>query len=112
MRPEFTRAVGAGFVNTMNSIARSRGAQGIKSALAPVFGGNPATSTDRSLRYASGGLVQSFADGGIFGWCRQLQHSASAAFPQIMRGLHVKPQRSPAAPLLTKPGFQPQGHFR
>lgn len=59
MRPEFTRAVGSGFVNSMNAIARSRGAQGIKSALAPVFGGNPHTPTDTTLRYA---------DGGIFGW--------------------------------------------
>src|SRR5690606_35347495 len=76
MRPEFTRAVGSGFVNTMNSIARSRGSQGIKSALAPVFGGNPNTPTDRSLRYAGGGVVQSFADGGIFGWIKK---TASAA---------------------------------
>jgi hypothetical protein len=70
MRPEFTRAVGAGFVNTMNSIARSRGSEGIKAALAPAFGGNPQTPTDTSLRYASGGIVQSFADGGIFGWIK------------------------------------------
>ncbi|MER8004758.1 hypothetical protein [Streptomyces sp. NPDC094149] len=68
MRPEFTRAVGSGFVSTMNSIARSRGSQGVKAALAPVFGGSAPTSTDRSLRYAGGGVVQSFANGGIFGW--------------------------------------------
>lgn len=68
MRPEFTRAVGSGFVSTMNSIARSRGSQGVKAALAPVFGGSAPVSTDRSLRYAGGGVVQSFADGGIFGW--------------------------------------------
>ncbi|MER8008121.1 hypothetical protein [Streptomyces sp. NPDC094149] len=59
MRPEFTRAVGSGFVNSMNAVARSRGASGVKAALAPVFGGNPMTATDTSLRYA---------DGGIFGW--------------------------------------------
>ena len=68
MRPEFTRAVGSGFVGAMNAIAKSRGAQGVKAALAPVFGGNPRTHTDTSLRYAGGGVVQSFADGGIFGW--------------------------------------------
>ncbi|MEU9068310.1 hypothetical protein AB0D60_15640 [Streptomyces sp. NPDC048306] len=59
MRPEFTRAVGAGFVNSMNAVARSRGAGGVKAALAPVFGGNPSTPTDTTLKYA---------DGGIFGW--------------------------------------------
>ncbi|MFJ9633838.1 hypothetical protein ACIRU8_39700 [Streptomyces sp. NPDC101175] len=70
MRPEFTRAVGSGFVGYFNKIAKSQGAQGVKAALAPVFGGNPKTSTDRSLKYASGGIYprQSFADGGIFGW--------------------------------------------
>lgn len=90
MRPEFTRAVGSGFVNTMNSIARSRGSQGIKSALAPVFGGNPNTPTDRSLRYASGGIVQSFADGGIFGWIKKTASAAvgagSAAWNKIKEG--------------------------
>ncbi|MFE4624657.1 hypothetical protein [Streptomyces mirabilis] len=59
MRPEFTRAVGSGFVGAMNSIAKSRGSQGVKAALAPVFGGNPMTPTDTTLRYK---------DGGIFGW--------------------------------------------
>lgn len=70
MRPEFTRAVGSGFVGAMNSIAKSQGAQGVKAALAPVFGGNPNTPTDTSLKYARGGVYpkQSFADGGIFGW--------------------------------------------
>jgi hypothetical protein len=59
MRPEFTKAVGSGFVGAMNGIARSRGAQGVKAALAPVFGGNPSMPTDTTLRYK---------DGGIFGW--------------------------------------------
>lgn len=66
MRPEWTRAVGSDFVHGMNAIARSRGAQGVKAALAPVFGGNPSTPTDTTLRYA---------DGGIFGWIK----SAGAA---------------------------------
>jgi hypothetical protein len=70
MRPEFTRAVGSGFVNTLNSIASSRGAQGVKAALAPVFGGSAPMSTDHSSRYAAGGIVQKFADGGIFGWIK------------------------------------------
>ncbi|MFH9574176.1 hypothetical protein ACH4MG_27010 [Streptomyces sp. NPDC017454] len=79
MRPEFTRAVGTGFVHTMNAAARSHGAQGVKAALAPVLGGNPPMPTDRSLRYASGGTfpVQRFADGGVFGW---IKDKASAAF--------------------------------
>jgi phage-related protein len=81
MRPEFTRAVGSGFVNTMNAVARSRGAQGIKAALAPMLGGNPNTPTDTSLRYSTGGTfpVQSFADGGIFGWIKKTASSAVGA---------------------------------
>lgn len=92
MRPEFTRAVGSGFVNSMNAIASSRGAQGVKAALAPVFGGNPATSTDRSLRYSGGGVfpVQSFADGGIFGWiggaANKIAGAGSAAWNKIKDG--------------------------
>lgn len=70
MRPEFTRAVGSGFVGAMNSIAKSRGAQGVKAALAPVFGGNPVTPTDTTLRYA---------DGGIFGWIKSAASSAVGA---------------------------------
>ncbi|MPY47166.1 hypothetical protein [Streptomyces acidicola] len=79
MRPEFTRAVGAGFVGSMNAIAKSRGAQGVKAALAPVFGGNPVTSTDRSLKYASGGVHQQFADGGIWGWVKSAAGGAGSA---------------------------------
>lgn len=89
-RPEFTRAVGSGFVGTMNRIARSQGAQGVKAALAPVFGGNPSTPTDTSLRYANGGITQSFADGGIFGWIKSAATSAvgagSAAWNKIKDG--------------------------
>lgn len=87
MRPEFTSAVGAGFVNTMNAIARSRGAQGIKAALAPAFGGNPVTPTDHSLKYAAGGVTQRFADGGIFGWIKSagsaIKGAGSAAWNKI-----------------------------
>ena len=87
MRPEFTRAVGSGFVNTLNAIARSRGSQGVKAALAPAFGGNPPTPTDMSLRYAGGGVVQSFADGGIFGWIKSagsaVMGAGSAAWNKI-----------------------------
>jgi hypothetical protein len=81
MRPEFTRAVGSGFVNSMNALARSRGAQGIKAALAPAFGGNPRTSTDTTLRYA---------DGGIFGWignaASKVAGAGSAAWNGIKKG--------------------------
>lgn len=87
MRPEFTRAVGSGFVGAMNAIAKSQGAQGVKAALAPVFGGNPNTPTDRSLKYAGGGIVQSFADGGIFGWIKSagaaIKGAGSAAWNAI-----------------------------
>ncbi|MEV8465158.1 hypothetical protein AB0470_37160, partial [Streptomyces griseosporeus] len=90
MRPEFTRAVGSGFVHTMNSVAKSRGAQGVKAALAPVFGGNPNTPTDRSLRYSGGGVLQSFKDGGIFGWIGKGLNAVagvgSAAWNKIKEG--------------------------
>ncbi len=90
MRPEFTRVVGSGFVGAMNSIAKSRGAQGVKAALAPVFGGNPMTPTDTSLRYAGGGVVQRFADGGIFGWIKSagsaLKGAGSAAWNSVKEG--------------------------
>ncbi|CUW31792.1 hypothetical protein [Streptomyces reticuli] len=90
MRPEFTRAVGSNFVHAMNTIARSRGAQGVKAALAPVFGGNPATPTDTSLRYADGGVVQRFADGGIFGWIKsagsKVLGAGSKAWNAIKKG--------------------------
>lgn len=92
MRPEFTRAVGSGFVGAMNSIAKSQGAQGVKAALAPMLGGNPATPTDTSLRYSSGGTfpVQRFADGGIFGWIKSAASKAvgagSAAWNAVKKG--------------------------
>ncbi|MFF8485154.1 hypothetical protein [Streptomyces antibioticus] len=70
MRPEFTRGAGAGFVSYFNSLAKSRGAAGVREALAPVLGGNPVTGVDRSLRYAGGGIHQAFADGGVFGWIK------------------------------------------
>ncbi|MFJ4925262.1 hypothetical protein [Streptomyces sp. NPDC088736] len=90
MRPEFTRAVGSGFVNSLNSIASSRGAQGVKAALAPVFGGSAPMATDRSSRYATGGIVQRFADGGIFGWIKSagsaIKGAGSDAWNAIKKG--------------------------
>jgi hypothetical protein len=92
MRPEFTRAVGSGFVHSLNSVARSRGSEGVKSALAPILGGNPRTPTDTSLRYARGGVfpTQRFADGGIFGWIKDRASDAvgagSAAWNKIKEG--------------------------
>jgi hypothetical protein len=92
MRPEFTRAVGSGFVHSLNSVARSRGSQGVKAALAPMLGGNPRTPTDTSLRYARGGVfpTQRFASGGIFGWIKDRASDAvgagSAAWNKIKEG--------------------------
>ncbi|MER5259740.1 hypothetical protein [Streptomyces sp. NPDC002855] len=90
MRPEFTRAVGAGFVGSMNRIASTKGARGVKAALAPVFGGNPDLPTDTSLRYANGGVLQKFADGGIFGWIGKGLNAAagvgSAAWNKVKEG--------------------------
>ncbi|WP_344500352.1 phage tail tape measure protein [Streptomyces enissocaesilis] len=64
MRPEFTRGAGAGFVHSMNRIAKSRGAEGVRRALAPALGGQP---------------QQRFADGGIFGWIGKKVAGAGSA---------------------------------
>ncbi|MFF0061089.1 hypothetical protein ACFYRC_05995 [Streptomyces sp. NPDC005279] len=73
MRPEWTRAVGSRFVATMNKIASSRGATGVKAALAPALGGNPTT--------------QQFADGGIFGWIgKKVAGAGSAAWDGVKKG--------------------------
>jgi hypothetical protein len=87
MRPEFTRAVGSGFVGSLNALARQQGSQGVKAALAPILGGNPKTPTDRSLPYANGGVVQRFADGGIFGWIGKAASAAVGAGSEAWNGI-------------------------
>ncbi|WP_405747857.1 hypothetical protein [Streptomyces canus] len=87
MRPEFTKAVGSGFVGSLNALARQRGSQGVKAALAPILGGNPRTPTDRSLPYANGGVVQRFADGGIFGWIGKAASAAVGAGSKAWNGI-------------------------
>ncbi|WP_406325163.1 hypothetical protein [Streptomyces niveus] len=73
MRPEFTRAVGPGFIAELNKIASSRGSVGIKKALAPELGGNP--------------THQKFASGGIFGWIgKGLAGAGSAAWDKVKAG--------------------------
>ncbi|WP_435209549.1 hypothetical protein [Streptomyces sp. bgisy034] len=86
-RPEFTRAVGSRFVSTMNHIAKSGGAARVREALAPVLGGNPRTATDRSLRYAGGGTVQAFADGGIFSWIKDAESAVVGAGTSVWNGV-------------------------
>ncbi|MEU8555973.1 hypothetical protein AB0C80_18555 [Streptomyces anthocyanicus] len=49
-RPEFTRAVGSGFVSYWNGLARSRGVAGVRQAMTTTMGGGQ----------------QAFKDGGIF----------------------------------------------
>ncbi|MET9729683.1 hypothetical protein ABZZ79_03150 [Streptomyces sp. NPDC006458] len=88
MRPEFTRAVGSGFVSYFNRVARTSGTSGVRAALAPVFGGNPRTGVDRSLRYASGGVHQAYADGGIFGWIESAGSAVLGAGTEVWN--HVK----------------------
>ncbi|MFF3928558.1 peptidoglycan DD-metalloendopeptidase family protein [Streptomyces hirsutus] len=75
-RPEFTRAVGARFVSTMNHLARSGGAARVREALAPVLGRTPA---ERPLHYADGGTVQRFAGGGVFGWIKDTAAGVGSA---------------------------------
>ncbi|MFD5026988.1 hypothetical protein [Streptomyces sp. NPDC058373] len=70
MRPEFTRAVGPSFVGAMNSLAKRGGTGAVRDALGPMVGGNPNTPTDRTLKYA---------DGGIFGWIKKAGSAALGA---------------------------------
>ncbi|WP_394434768.1 NlpC/P60 family protein [Streptomyces sp. SGAir0957] len=72
MRPEFTRAVGAGFVNTMNAAAKNRGPEGVRAALAPMLGGNP---------------TMKFADGGIFGWIGKAKNAVAGAGSAAWEGV-------------------------
>jgi hypothetical protein len=66
MRPEFTRAVGPGWVHQMNLAARHGGVQGVASMLA---GGRPARRPEKLLdrfeHHRRGGIVQRFAMGGL-----------------------------------------------
>ena len=61
MRPEFTRAVGPGFVYAANKVARKRGPGGVRDFLA-----------NGEMKFATGGIlpgrhVAAFANGGIIG---------------------------------------------
>ncbi|WP_372344755.1 peptidoglycan DD-metalloendopeptidase family protein [Streptomyces sp. KL116D] len=68
MRPEWTRAVGPGYVNTMNAAARGGGVSGVQKALD----------------------LPGFADGGIFGWIGKGLNKAagwgSAAWDKVKEG--------------------------
>ncbi|MEU7039837.1 hypothetical protein AB0A77_02110 [Streptomyces varsoviensis] len=57
MRPEWTRAVGAHYVNSMNAAARSGGVSGVQQLI--------------------GGGLPAFADGGIVGWVKDKVGSAA-----------------------------------
>lgn len=60
MRPEWTRAMGAGFVNFMNRMARTGGVSGVRKAMGVLSNGG----SRGGGHFASGG-VMNFADGGI-----------------------------------------------
>ncbi|MCX5537717.1 peptidoglycan DD-metalloendopeptidase family protein [Streptomyces sp. NBC_00006] len=70
MRPEWTRAIGPDYVNSMNAVARQ--------------GGVPA------VQRAMGGSLPGFADGGIFGWVGKAANTAagwgSSAWDKIKKG--------------------------
>lgn len=59
MRPEWTAAVGRGFVDFMNAAARSGGVKGVRQAFSSYFGG------DQGVNAA--GQAQAFAKGGVVG---------------------------------------------
>lgn len=52
MRPEWTRAVGAGFVHRMNSLAMAGGVEAVRRAMAPFLGG-----------FANGGIAAAYSGG-------------------------------------------------
>jgi hypothetical protein len=68
MRPEWTRAVGPGYVNSMNAAARGGGVSGVQKALG----------------------LPGFADGGIFGWIgkglNKVAGWGSAAWDKVKSG--------------------------
>ena len=61
MRPEFTRAVGSGFVHTANDVARRSGVEGVRRWLT-----GPQAIGGEGLAFARGGIVPRFA--GRFAW--------------------------------------------
>lgn len=61
-RPEFTKAVGAGFVNNANAVARSKGPSGVRSWLS-----GPKGLGGEGLAFARGGIVPGFAGNFAFG---------------------------------------------
>lgn len=68
MRPEWTRAMGPGYVNTMNAAARKGGVGGVR-------------------KLAGSGQLPAFKDGGIFNWIgNKLQGAGSAAWEGIKKG--------------------------
>lgn len=60
MRPEFTRAVGSGFVDQANMIARHSGVDGVRKWLR-----GPDKMGNEGAAFKNGGIVQRFAGGGI-----------------------------------------------
>ncbi|WP_306317201.1 MULTISPECIES: peptidoglycan DD-metalloendopeptidase family protein [unclassified Streptomyces] len=68
MRPEWTRAVGPGYVNSMNAAARGGGVSGVQKALG----------------------LPGFADGGIFGWIGKAANTVagwgSSAWDKVKAG--------------------------
>lgn len=59
MRPEWTAAVGKGFVDFMNAAARSGGVKGVRQAFQSYFGGDQGVNAS--------GQAQAFAKGGVIG---------------------------------------------
>jgi phage-related minor tail protein len=62
MRPEFTRAVGSGFVLRANDVARRSGVEGVRRWL-----GGPDAMGGEGLAFARGGIVPGFAGNYAFG---------------------------------------------
>ncbi|WP_157251033.1 hypothetical protein [Nonomuraea typhae] len=99
MRPEWTRAVGSGYVHTMNAIARHGGASAVAKAMgvgprwAPRMGGE-------GVGYASGGIIAKHSISGLssvqamaakanalYGsWASQMGKAVSGAYNKVWLG--------------------------
>jgi phage-related protein len=108
MRPEWTRAMGSGFVNMMNGIARTRGVEGVRKTMGRMVGqpryaakrGVLANQRQRRGGFSDGG-VMNFAEGGVVDFLKKawdgftdpvgtLKSTVSALTNQIPGGPFMK----------------------
>lgn len=86
MRPEWTRAVGSGFVNFMNRLARTGGVRAIRKFMGGGFanGGIIGRFENGGIVGALGGLLSVFAGKAKTGFADGLKNAASAVLNPLM----------------------------